>query len=379
MDRSRASSSEAIFGQKRRRNGSNEAAADLEYEAALRAKLQASLAPEAGSAAAAGWRVSPRLWIGPVGASPPRCSVLLRLWPTPGSWRRRPVGRARQGHPRRLLRWVLLPGAALHCGLRWWLGVGRPASFPVARRGPQFAVLSVPLLGGAPDLGLLRLGTVSFLLLLAVLVASLPNPKEDSHLMVDYHNRVKPPAFVHYGTGLPGCSFFALDRGIPEAAPIPSLSNVGIIFVQAKRISSQTLLDELKLWDEGGWDWQIRQLSEFDFAATFPSKESLRMISSCTSFTLPLNQLVVSVKAASNGSKAISSLSDVWVLVEDVPPNMRTTAFLMAFGVLIGKPIEVDQDSLAILGPARLRVWCVDPLCIHGAIDVFPAAGGFRL
>ena len=63
---------------------------------------------------------------------------------------------------------------------------------------------------------------------------------------------------------------------------------------------------------------------------------------------------MVSVKAASNGSKAISSLSDVWVLVEDVPPNMRTTAFLMAFGVLIGKPIEVDQDSLAILGPARL-------------------------
>ena len=85
------------------------------------------------------------------------------------------------------------------------------------------------------------------------------------------------------------------------------------------------------------------------------------MISSCSSFTLPLNQLVVSVKAASNGSKAISSLSDVWVLVEDVPPSMRTTTFLLAFGVLIDKPIEVDQDSLAILGPARLRVWCVDP------------------
>ena len=103
------------------------------------------------------------------------------------------------------------------------------------------------------------------------------------------------------------------------------------------------------------------------------------MISSCTSFTLPLNQLVVSVKAASNGSKAISSLSDVWVLVEDVPPTVRTTAFLMAFGVLIGKPIEVDHDSLAILGPVRLRVWCVDPLCIRGSIDVFPSAGGFRL
>ena len=33
----------------------------------------------------------------------------------------------------------------------------------------------------------------------------------------------------------------------------------------------------------------------------------------------------------------------------------------MAFGVLIGKPIEVDLASLSVLGPARLRVWCVDP------------------
>ena len=49
------------------------------------------------------------------------------------------------------------------------------------------------------------------------------------------------------------------------------------------------------------------------------------MISSCTSFTFPLNQLVISV--------------------DDVPPVLRSTAFLMAFGVLIVKPIEVDQDS----------------------------------
>ena len=144
-------------------------------------------------------------------------------------------------------------------------------------------------------------------------------------------------------------------------------------------MSPQALLDELRLWDEGGWDWQIRQLSDFEFAATFPSKESLRVMSSCTSFTLPLNHLVVSVKATSNGSKTIASLSDVWVLVDNVPPSMRTSTFLTAFGVLLGKPIEVDQDSLSVLGPARLRLWCVDLTCIRGSVDVFPAAGGFRL
>ena len=69
------------------------------------------------------------------------------------------------------------------------------------------------------------------------------------------------------------------------------------------------------------------------------------MISSCTSFTLPLNQLVVSVKAAANGAKPISLLSKIWVLVDDIPPSLRSTEFVMAFGVLIGKPILVDQDS----------------------------------
>ena len=85
----------------------------------------------------------------------------------------------------------------------------------------------------------------------------------------------------------------------------PALSNASIISIKDHKISSQTLLDELKLWDDGGWHWQIRQLSDFDFAMFFPSKSSLKMISSCTSFTLPLNQLVVSVKAASNGAKPI--------------------------------------------------------------------------
>ena len=49
MDRSRGSSSEAVSGLKRGRDGSGDAAADLEYEASLRAKLQASRS-EAGAA-----------------------------------------------------------------------------------------------------------------------------------------------------------------------------------------------------------------------------------------------------------------------------------------------------------------------------------------
>ena len=54
--------------------------------------------------------------------------------------------------------------------------------------------------------------------------------------MVDCQNRLKPRAFVHYGLGLPGCAFFALDREVPQVVPIPALSNAGIITVKDKKI-----------------------------------------------------------------------------------------------------------------------------------------------
>ena len=51
----------------------------------------------------------------------------------------------------------------------------------------------------------------------------------------------------------------------------------------------------------------------------------------------------------------------------------------MAFGVLIGKPILVDPESLLVLGHVPLKLWCVDPLCIRGVVDVFLSSGRFRL
>ncbi|KAE8814546.1 hypothetical protein D1007_08058 [Hordeum vulgare] len=136
--------------------------------------------------------------------------------------------------------------------------------------------------------------------------------------------------------GLPGCSLFALDSDPPCVATAPSLSNAAIISVQGQKITAQVVLEGLRVWAVDGWDWQVNQLSDFEFAVVFPSSESLRMIASCTSFTLPLNQLVISVKAAANGFKSVGQLSEVLVLVEGVPAELRSAPFLMAFGVLLG-------------------------------------------
>nr|XP_020196108.1 translation initiation factor IF-2-like [Aegilops tauschii subsp. strangulata] len=90
MDRSRGSSSEALSGQKRRREGSAEGEVDLEYEAALRSKLQADRARAEGAAVEPGG--APSLGSGSVAAGPsaPPGGSSSRPW-TPGRWRPRRV------------------------------------------------------------------------------------------------------------------------------------------------------------------------------------------------------------------------------------------------------------------------------------------------
>ncbi|XBJ25733.1 hypothetical protein VPH35_003315 [Triticum aestivum] len=157
---------------------------------------------------------------------------------------------------------------------------------------------------------------------------------------------LKSPSLLQYGTGLPGCAFFAFDSDLPTLEVAPSLSNAAIVHVKDQKISPQTPLDGLRIWDEAGWDWQVAQISEHEFSVVFPFKECLRMIASCTSFTLPLNQLVISVKPATCNGTAVGPLSQVWELIDDLLAGLHSSAFLMAVGVLIGKPVEVDSESL---------------------------------
>lgn len=61
------------------------------------------------------------------------------------------------------------------------------------------------------------------------------------------------------------------------------------------------------------------------------------MMSTCTSFFLPLNQLVISVKEAIDAGKTFGSLVHSWILLDDVPAVMHNSPSLMAFAEWIIK------------------------------------------
>lgn len=104
----------------------------------------------------------------------------------------------------------------------------------------------------------------------------------------------------------------------------------------------------------------------------FPSAESLTWCARSANFTLPRNNIQVKVVAAVNGEKHQLPLSEAWVLLDDVPPEMRNAPSMMAFSELIGKPIQVDEDTLGGQTSMRVKVWCRFLEQIHGFLEVYP-------
>lgn len=103
------------------------------------------------------------------------------------------------------------------------------------------------------------------------------------------------------------------------------------------------------------------------------------MMANCSSLTLSLNQVVVSIKAVEDGGKTTKVLSDLWVLLDDVPPLMHNSHALMAFAELIGKPLSVDVSSLSHLGPVRMLISCVNLARVRGFVEILPGSSAYRI
>lgn len=159
----------------------------------------------------------------------------------------------------------------------------------------------------------------------------------------------------------------------------PRIQNVAVITILEGEASMEWLSEELREWGADDWDWQLEQISEVEFGVVFPSKESLRMVSKSASFTLPIHQLVISVKEATDVDRSFGSLVEAPVLLEDVPPEMRSVSGILVFSELVGKPHAVDEGSLCRQGPIRVSIWVRNPSLVHGFIEFIPGVKAYRI
>lgn len=159
----------------------------------------------------------------------------------------------------------------------------------------------------------------------------------------------------------------------------PSVLNVAVITVLNDIALVEMISEDLREWGMDDWDWQLQQLSPFEFVVVCPSRESLKMVSKISIFVLPVHKLMISVREVYVVASPSCELPDTMVLFEDVlsKPHRRST--MMAFGELLGKPIAIDVDSLPWLGPVRAQIWCKDPSLVAGSVEILPTTKAFHI
>jgi hypothetical protein len=128
-------------------------------------------------------------------------------------------------------------------------------------------------------------------------------------------NRAAEPFWAGYGSN--GVGFVCCE--VSEEEMLPPAPNAARISLEMGSLSAEQLEDELKDLVDEGWAWNVQQLNDTDFAAVFPSKESLRMAIRGGGLNLPMSKLHVNVEASVGDPAAADQLEEVWVNLFDVP------------------------------------------------------------
>jgi hypothetical protein len=194
--------------------------------------------------------------------------------------------------------------------------------------------------------------------------------------MCAFYNRAAEPFWAGYGSN--GVGFVCCE--VSEVEMLPPAPNAARITLEIGSLSAEQLEDELKDLVDEGWNWNVQQLSDSDFAAFFPSKESLRMAIRGGGLNLPMSKLHVNVEASVGDPAAADQLEEVWVNLFDVPAPYKQPSRILLATRELGRPMGVDEASLAAPDrPVRLLVGCKRPVALPPFIMMYVNSQGFKV
>jgi hypothetical protein len=86
---------------------------------------------------------------------------------------------------------------------------------------------------------------------------------------------------------------------------------------------------------------------ESKFSVAFPNSSSLRLFKNATGLSLPRSKINIVIADSSDDPQSTGSLSEIWMRLFGTPLLLRTEAWLLAALVVLGKPLRVDDYSIA--------------------------------
>lgn len=143
--------------------------------------------------------------------------------------------------------------------------------------------------------------------------------------------------------------------------------------------SVQRIEAELKHLIQDNWDWNVRKLSDSDYAVVFPSKSIVETWSKVRGVELALHSIKATIEKSKLDPDASSILVPVWVKVSGIPIFAKTVEIVKEFTSTVGEPLEVDELSLLRLDPVKVKVNCRDPSTINCFVEIFINGVGYEL
>ncbi|KAK1608743.1 hypothetical protein QYE76_032416 [Lolium multiflorum] len=204
------------------------------------------------------------------------------------------------------------------------------------------------------------------------------NCKKEGHLtaMCSIFSKLQEPFWAGFGGD--GNGFFCLE--VAEEELQKPKANSALVCIEAGELTAEQVDAEFKDLVEEEWDWQVHKVSETDFSLVFPSKESLRMAIRGGGIKLPTSQCHALVVSNTADPTAVEQLVEVKIKLLGVPPPFRYSDRLLVGARELGRPLSVDDASLAIEeGPVRMTVGCRAPVQLPDSITLFVNMQGFRV
>ncbi|KAK1678678.1 hypothetical protein QYE76_039526 [Lolium multiflorum] len=186
-----------------------------------------------------------------------------------------------------------------------------------------------------------------------------------------------PSVLCLMGQAISGEGFFYLDfdEGGDEET---EASNAAVLSFDGLPLSARDLEAELHHLIGIDWDWKVTQVAAKEFTVLFPSQDCLRMSARSGKLFFPLSNSTANIKLA-DADPAPAELQEVWVTISGLPRRMRRADRLLKGMRMLGRPIEVDLDSLTRRAPVRMRIACRNPSKLHGLVQLFHKNEGFNV
>lgn len=179
------------------------------------------------------------------------------------------------------------------------------------------------------------------------------------------------------GYGFPGQGFYSIKiHGTPKQT---TNEFQGLVKVEKLGMSASKMEDELKYLIDEKWNWKVKKVAEKEFLAAFPNKQILDMFSKSAGFAMSLYNTWATVAPSTRDPASSSALQIGWLQFFNVPDRARSVEVVSLIGELAGEVVIVDELSLIMEDPVRVKLQARDIDKLRGIVEVFVEGVGYDI